>query len=67
MYLPDPIERMEARIDELIFKQTAGCPDGMLRCYDCGELIRADDSHAASDRPDAPAVCNKCVERRWGV
>ena len=64
-YVPDPIERMEARIEELIDEQCSGLPVGMIRCYDCGAVLPIDDAHAASDRPDAPAVCVKCVERRY--
>lgn len=61
MHIPDPIERMEARIEDLLDEQLQGVPDGKIRCYGCKEVVGIDAVESLSDRPDAPAYCFKCV------
>lgn len=63
--LPDPIERLESRIEELCDLQFSGIPIGMIRCYDCQEIVPLSIVEPASDRPDAPAVCSFCLEKRY--
>ena len=65
MYIPDPIERMEANIDDLIFEQLSGVPDGMIRCFDCKALVPLDSVESADAGPDAPAVCSACMDKRY--
>ena len=60
--LPDPIERMEARIDELIFEQFAGVPNGQIRCHGCKKLVPVDQVDSVSPRPDAAAYCWECLD-----
>src|SRR5262245_39392084 len=59
--LPDPIERMEARIDELVDAQFSGVPDGFIRCYGCRCIIPIDEVNTASANPDSPAYCFECL------
>jgi hypothetical protein len=59
--LPDPIERMNARIDDLCFEQFAGVPDGQVRCIECKQLVPISEAHTASPNPDAPLVCVNCL------
>lgn len=59
--LSDPIERMEARIDDLCFEQFAGVPDGQVRCIDCKRLVDMNQAFSASANPDAPLVCVECL------
>lgn len=59
--LPDPIERMDARIEDLCFEQFAGVPDGQCRCIECKQLKPVEHCHTANANPDAPLVCVDCL------
>lgn len=59
MYIPDPVELMEARIDREIVKVT---PDGNYPCANCGELIKVEEGICVSPMGDGPLVCSfKCA------
>ena len=64
MYITDPIERMENRIDELIEDQCAGLPPDQMRCYDCRKVFHIDGLEPSAERPDSPAICAFCAEAR---
>ena len=63
--LPDPIERMEMRIDDLIFDQCLGVPDGCIRCFDCKQVVSIDEIESVDARPDSPAICFQCLNKRY--
>lgn len=60
-YLPDPIERMEANIEDLIEEQFAGVPDGHVRCIECKMIVPNGSAFSANERPDAPLICVDCL------
>ncbi len=61
MYIPDPIELMEANIERHIEAQLEGVPAGHFRCY-CGRVCPDDDGAQVDARPDAAIACSKCRE-----
>ena len=60
--LPDPIERMDARIEDLVHEQFAGVPIGKIRCYGCKKIVAVTDVDAADGLPDSPAYCFECLD-----
>lgn len=63
MYIPDPIERMEARIDDLAFEWDVtqkGVPAGSFRCPYCKNIFDYEPIQATSS-PDSPAMCYDCL------
>jgi len=63
MYIPDPIERMESRIDRLAFEWNElqrDVPAGSFRCPDCKQ-IRSGEPIQASPHPDSSATCYECL------
>lgn len=61
--LPDPVELMEMRIDELAHEQFAGVPDGCIRCYGCKQIVFSSTVAALFGHPDAPAYCDECRKK----
>ena len=55
MYIPDPIELMEASIDRLCEKFDE------KHCMSCG--IETDEFFPLNSTPTALAVCKKCVDK----
>ena len=61
MYAPDPIERMDARIDDMAHDMFSGVPDGQARCPGCKKLFALNDLIPVSPHPDAAFVCFDCL------
>ena len=59
MYIPDPIERMEARIESQIDLVDA---DGNYPCCYCGKRVPVGELIAISTSPDAPGMCFDCAD-----
>lgn len=53
-----PMAEALAVIDE----QFAGVPDGMIRCYQCKQIVSIDCVEELNGRPDSPAVCFACLD-----
>ena len=58
MYLPDPIERMEACAEAWADEYIKG---DMFKCG-CGKMCKLDDGQPISSSPYAPPVCMACFE-----
>jgi len=61
MYIPDPVEQMNARIERQINLVDA---DGNYPCYYCGAKVPVDDLITLSPDPDAPGMCIDCADAR---
>lgn len=61
MHVPDPIELMEARIDDMSHEMFAGVPDGQARCPGCKKLFGLNDLIPISAHPDSAFVCFDCL------
>ena len=57
MYIPDPIERMQANIDRLSDSYVEGC------CMICGENVGEDNLLPYTSSPDAPPACSECCDK----
>lgn len=64
--IPDPIELTESRIEDLAFERFTGVPVGYFRCYGCKQVVSDSEMNTASASPDAPAVCEKCLQKIYG-
>jgi hypothetical protein len=64
--LPDPIERMESRIDDIAFDSTAGLPSGKCRCYECGAVVPIESVETADGTPWSPPICQDCFIKFGG-
>ena len=63
MYIPDPYELMEMRMDRLIEawdRAQKGVPAGSFRCPYC-EQIFVGEPISANGNPDSPAMCYNCL------
>lgn len=58
-YVPDPIERGEARAEDWYFDTQRG--DGIHECG-CGRLFHVDDGETLSADPYAIPVCPTCFD-----
>ncbi len=66
MNVPDPIERMNSRIDSMAeeyFALQKGVPDGHERCPACKKIVDYE-LIAASPSPDAWGVCYECLPEK---
>jgi len=54
-YIPDPIEIMNAKIDNMIHEYKEGC------CMGCGKNVGEENLVLATPSPDSPAVCFECA------
>lgn len=59
-YVPDPIERGEARCDSWYYEALQ--PNGQVKC-DCGNLFDLEDGETCSADPYAIPVCPDCFEK----
>ena len=59
MIIPDPIERMDARIERQMDKIVGD----KIPCCGCGKLTPFSDCHPWGPMPDAPPVCGKCLDK----
>ena len=65
MYLPDPIERMEACAEACAEAWADEYIKGdMFKCG-CGKICKLSDGQPTSSNPHAPPVCMDCFEE-WG-
>jgi hypothetical protein len=63
MYIPDPVERMDARIEDLadeFIEAQHGVPVGLVRCPYCRE-IRDYELISVGPSPDSAACCYECL------
>lgn len=60
MYIPDPIEQMENRIEVMCGEQL-GVPDGSFRCSICKMVIKGE-PEMLNGRPDSPICCVLCLD-----
>lgn len=60
--LPDPIELMDVRIEDLAYEQFVGVPIGKIRCYGCKRIVSVFAVATADSRPDSPAYCEQCLD-----
>lgn len=61
--VPDPIERMEARQDELTYNWEVAqknVPQGSFRCPYCGN-IHSYEPIQSGPSPDSPVMCYDCL------
>jgi len=58
MYIPDPIEQMEARIERNIDNYVEGC------CMMCGKNVGEENLILPTPDPSSPAVCFDCLPPR---
>jgi len=61
--IPDPIELMESRIEDLAFEWNQAqqdVPSGLHRCPYCSKDFSYEPI-ALSSRPDSPVVCYECL------
>ena len=58
MYLPDPIERMEASAEAWADEHVKG---NMFKCG-CGKMCKIMDANTASPNPYSPLVCPACMD-----
>ena len=61
--LPDPIERMESRAEDIAWEQCAGLPHDKIRCIDCKQVVSINDVTSCNANPDSPAICYECLDR----
>lgn len=64
MYIPDPIELMEMRADELAFKWDElqkDVPKGRFRCPFCKETFDYDPIQSGPS-PDSSSCCYNCLD-----
>lgn len=62
-YIPDPIERMESRQDDLAWEWEAaqeGVPDGSYKCPFCSRIFDYEPVQFNA-RPDSPVGCADCA------
>lgn len=55
MYIPDPIERMEAQIERMADEYEEG------HCMACGKNVGEDNLIPATPSPATPVVCYECL------
>ena len=63
MYIPDPSELMDSRIEDLIFEWEIlqkDVPPGKFRCPQC-KKIREGEPIQLNSRPDSPMICYYCL------
>lgn len=60
-YLPDPIELMERRIDDLAYEADYDLATDTMLCGNCKRRVPASQLCPASPHPDAPAWCDECL------
>jgi hypothetical protein len=63
MYIPDPIERIQANIESLIDEWNIaqkGVPEGSFRCPDC-QIVHSYSPIQVSANPDSPLCCYDCL------
>ena len=58
MYLPDPIERMEASAERWAEENVEG---NMFKCS-CGKMCKLEDGQTIDSNPYASPVCMDCFE-----
>lgn len=61
--IPDPIERMESRMDDLVFEWNVlqcDVPQGSFRCPSCKKVFDYEPIQVTS-HPDSPASCYDCL------
>ncbi len=58
MYIPDPIERMESRIES---QTDLVDSDGNYPCCYCGKKTPVENLITISPRPDASGMCLDCA------
>lgn len=58
MYIPDPVEMMESRIESQIDLIDA---DGNYPCPCCGKKVPVEDLVPFSSNPDATGMCLDCA------
>jgi hypothetical protein len=57
VYIPDPIEQGEARVERWYFDNVK---DHKFKC-DCGQMVRVEDGVPAGQDPYSPLVCSSCA------
>lgn len=62
MYIPDPIELMDMRIEREIDKIDL---DGKYQCSYCSTMIELDDVICLSPMGDGPGICGECFEKNF--
>ena len=63
MYIPDPIEQMEARQERLAHEWgqcQKGVPEGSFRCPYCSN-VHSYEPIQSGPNPDSPAMCYDCL------
>lgn len=63
-YIPDPIERGEARAEASMAKMEEGTPAEHLRCL-CGRVAPANQFEPVNADPYAILACPDCCEEMW--
>ena len=58
-YIPDPIERGEARAE--IWADEIDLPGGMFRCPGCKTPTSCEDAHPSSPDPYCLPICGACL------
>lgn len=61
-YLPDPIERGEARADADAFDAFSGQPPGKWKCPGCNQIRDVNDMHPISADPYGSPGCGECLD-----
>jgi len=59
--IPDPIERINARIEAMAHDMFAGVEPGKARCPFCKSIVNDSELIATSGSPDASACCFDCL------
>lgn len=62
MYIPDPIEILEARCDNWLFDNVVG---DVATCS-CGQKFNLSDGETLTGDPYAIPVCPECFKRKTG-
>ena len=57
--LPDPVELMEARQENLMEELQRGIPEGFFKCPQCN-IIYEGEPLQVSPSPDSPLSCMDC-------
>jgi len=63
MYLPDPIERMEASAERWADEHIKG---NMFKCS-CGKMCKLNNGQTISSNPYASPVCDDCFEEWYNL
>lgn len=62
MHLPDPIEQLEARQERQAERAEYDDATGTMLCSDCENRFPVSELSPIDARPDAPFVCECCLD-----